>query len=76
MNNRGFRKRGWRVVMALAVGGSAFQLGSCDPTVRTTLLAGLATTTESLLDTLVQTFFTSLANDASAGGGSSGLTTT
>lgn len=64
-----------RLVGSAAVGGCVFQLGSCDPNVRATLLSGLATTTEALTDTLIQTFFTSLAEDA-AGGGTAGQTTT
>lgn len=73
MTLRRTRRRMLRVVTAFAVGGSVFQLGSCDPIVRSTLLAGLATTTEALTDTLIQTFFASLADDAGGGGG---LTTT
>ena len=73
MAKRGIRKRILRVLAAVAVGGSVFQLGSCDETVRTTLLAGLATTTNALADTLISTFFASLAD---AGGGAGGLTTT
>ncbi len=57
-----------RVLAAVAVGGSVFQLGSCDAAVRSTLIAGLATTTEALFDTLIQTFFTSLADDTGGGG--------
>ena len=73
MAKRGIRRRMLRLLTAFAVGGSVFQLGSCDPGVRATLLAGLATTTEALTDTLIQVFFSSLADDA---GGSGGLTTT
>lgn len=62
-----------RLLAAFAVGGSVFQLGSCDPQVRATLLAGLATTTEALTDTLISVFFSSLAQDTA---GSGGLTTT
>jgi len=72
MSKRGIRKRAWRTAAAIAVGGSVFQLGGCDPTVRSTLLAGLATTTEALAQTLITTFFQSLADNSSSGG----LTTT
>jgi len=73
MSKRGLRKRVLRLATVLAVGGSAFQLEGCDPTVRSTLLAGLATTTEALTDTLISTFFQSLVTNSSSGGG---LTTT
>ena len=49
--------------MAAALGGSVFQLGSCDPTVRTTLLAGLATTTTSLATTVIDAYFQSLQDE-------------
>jgi hypothetical protein len=50
----------------VAVGGSAFQLSGCDPAVRSTLLAGLATTTNSLADALINAYFTSL-NEGTSG---------
>jgi len=59
--------------MVLAVGGSAFQLSSCDPEVRSTLLDGLQTTTTSLLTALTSAYFLSLQDD---GGTGTGLTTT
>ena len=46
------RRRFVRLIMGLVVGGSMFQLGSCDPTVRATLLAGLEQTTGTLLNTV------------------------
>ena len=52
--------------MALAVGGSAFQLSGCDPAVRSTLLEGLQTTTSSLSTALISAFFLSLEDDAAA----------
>jgi hypothetical protein len=59
--------------MALAVGGSAFQLSGCDPAVRDTILTGLETTTQGLSSALISAFFLSLQDgDSSAGG----LTTT
>jgi len=62
-----------RFLSVLAVGGSAFQLSSCDPSVRTTLLDGLETTTTSLSSALISAFFLSLNNnDVNA----NGLTTT
>lgn len=77
MNKRGKAGRVVRMVTALAIGGSAFQIGGCDSTVRGTLLAGLETTTMALTDTLIQVFFSSLEDDAEgAGGGTAGLTTT
>jgi hypothetical protein len=59
--------------MTLAVGGSAFQLSGCDPAVRSTLLDGLMTTTNSLSTALISAFFLSLEDDDA---GSSDLTTT
>jgi len=72
-----FKKRLLRWGAPLAIGGTAFQIGGCDPEVRSTLLAGLATTTQALTDTLIQVFFTSLEDAESGSAGSSGgLTTT
>ena len=65
-------KRFVRFAMAIAVGGSAFQLSGCDPAVRTTILTGLQTTTQTLSSALITAFFLTLEDD-SAGGG---LTTT
>lgn len=62
-----------KLVSAVAVGGSAFQLSSCDPAVRDTVLVGLETTTSTLTQTLISAFFISLEND---GGSTQGLTTT
>jgi hypothetical protein len=59
--------------MAVAVGGSAFQLTGCDPNVRAALLTGLQQTTTGLSTALITAFFLSLQDDDDA---SSGLTTT
>ena len=72
MAKRNVRSRLVRLVMAAAVGGSAFQLGGCDPVVRETLLLGLETTTTSLTNTLISAFFISLDDDDAG----DGLTTT
>lgn len=69
-NNRW--RRFIRFAMAVAVGGSAFQLSGCDPAVRSTILSGLQTTTTSLTNTLITAFFLSLDDDGTLGG----LTTT
>ncbi len=74
MTKRKVRGRFIRLVTALAVGGSAFQLSGCDPAVRGTLVAGLETTTQSLSTALISAFFLSLEDDAE--GGSAPLTTT
>jgi hypothetical protein len=74
MSKRRTRQRIIRFITAAAVGGSVFQLGACDPTVRSTLLTGLATTTQALTNTLITTFFQSLQDSAATGGGT-GLTT-
>jgi len=60
-----------RTLMAIAIGGSAFQLSGCDPTVRSTLLSGLEATTTTLTNALISAFFLSIDN-----GSGSGLTTT
>lgn len=57
------KRRLVRLVMGLVVGGSMFQLGSCDPTVRATLLTGLEQTTATLLNTANSAFFISLQDD-------------
>jgi hypothetical protein len=63
MAMRGYKQRFLRLVAAVAIGGSVFQLGGCDPTVRSTLLMGLESTTNALTDTLVSAFFISLQDD-------------
>jgi len=63
MAKRGFNGRLLGCVAIIALGGSVFQLGGCDPLVRTTMLAGLQTTTTSLANTVIQAFFVSLADD-------------
>ncbi|MFH1107941.1 MAG: hypothetical protein V1790_01900 [Planctomycetota bacterium] len=73
MATRSVRTRLLRTAMALALGGSAFQLSGCDPAVRSTLLDGLETTTSSLSSALISAFFLSLQDDSSTSGG---LTTT
>jgi hypothetical protein len=62
-------------MMAAAIGGSMFQLGSCDPSVRATLLTGLEQTTGTLLNTVNSAFFISLQDDDDTGD-TGGLTTT
>ncbi len=71
MRRKSIWSRFVRTAMALSVGGSAFVLSGCDPGVRTTLLTGLETTTQTLSEALITAFFMSL--DSSDG---SGLTTT
>ena len=68
MTKRTLRERLTRLVMAVAIGGSAFQLSGCDPTVRDTLLLGLETTTQSLSATIISAFFLSLDDESDAGG--------
>ncbi len=65
MTKRSFRARFVRAAMALAVGGSAFQLSGCDPAVRDTLLIGLETTTQSLSGALISAFFLSMQDESS-----------
>ncbi len=63
MAKRGFNGRLLRWVMTVALGGTVFQLGNCDPTVRSTLLTGLESTTTSLTNTVIQAYFLSLQDD-------------
>jgi len=74
MATRSVRTRLLRTAMALAIGGSVFQLSGCDPAVRSTLLTGLQTTTTSLSSALISAFFLSLQDNSSTTG--TGLTTT
>lgn len=66
MMKRSFRQRAMRTLMALAIGGSAFQLSGCDPAVRDTLLAGLESTTQTLSTALISAFFLTLEDDDTA----------
>ena len=63
MVQRAPKRRLVRLAMSLAVGGSLFQLGSCDPAVRATLLTGMEQTTATLLNTVNSAFFISLQDD-------------
>ncbi len=72
MTKRTARKRFIRAAMAMAVGGSAFQLSGCDPAVRQTLLDGLQSSTQALTGSLIDAFFVGLQDNAGGGG----LTTT
>lgn len=68
MTKPSLRQRCVRAVMAIAVGGSAFQLSGCEPDVRTAILGTLEGTTQGF----ITAFFLSLQED----GISNGLTTT
>lgn len=63
MIRRTRRQRLTRCMMAMAVGGSAFQLSGCDPAVRDTLLMGLESTTQTLSTALISAFFLTLEDD-------------
>lgn len=63
MQKASLRSRVLRSVMAIAVGGSAFQLSGCDPAVRSTLLDGLQATTTALSGALISAFFLTLEDD-------------
>ncbi|MFQ5412858.1 MAG: hypothetical protein ACE5E6_00225 [Phycisphaerae bacterium] len=67
MNRQNRTSRVARLVVATIIGGSAFQLSGCDPAVRSTLLAGLETTTTSLSTALISAFFVSLRDDTTTG---------
>jgi len=75
MIGRNMNRRFLKLATSLVVGGSLFQLGSCDPTVRATLLTGLEQTTGTLLNTVNSAFFISLQDDQTQTDGST-LTTT
>ncbi len=57
------KRRFVRLALGCMVGGTMFQLGSCDPTVRATLLAGLEQTTATLLNTANAAFYISLQDE-------------
>ncbi len=65
MRRNSLRMRCLRLAAAAAVGGSAFQLGGCDPAVRGALLDGLQTTTTSLSSAVITAFFLSLEEEGS-----------
>ena len=75
MAKRGKNRMKRKALAALFVGGSVLQLGSCDTTVRSTLLTGLEATASTLTQTFITAYFTGLQQDIN-GGSSSGLTTT
>ena len=75
MSGRVIKRRFLKMDLSLVVGGSMFQLGSCDPTVRNTLLTGLEQTTGLLLNTANSAFFISLQDDDTEADASA-LTTT
>ncbi|MFH1749115.1 MAG: hypothetical protein ABIG44_18950 [Planctomycetota bacterium] len=64
-----YKRRGrlLRLLAAVALGGSAFQLTGCDPAVRGALLGGLQTTTNALATTVIDAFFISLDDSPSGG---------
>ena len=66
MAKRGLKSRLVRWGATCAIG--------CDPAVRDTLLVGLESTTNALVDTLISAFFISLTDEDGSDGG--GLTTT
>lgn len=73
MAKRSYRHRFMRFATALMMGGAAFQLSGCDPTVRDTVLTGLESTATTLGTTLISAFFLSLNDNATT---DTGLTTT
>ncbi len=75
MAKRGKMRNRGKALAALLMGGSVLQLGSCDPTVRSTLLTGLEATASTLTQTFITAYFTGLQQNVD-GTGSTGLTTT
>ncbi len=70
MTKHSFRQRFLRAAIAVAMGGSAFQLSGCEPAVRDTLLTGLEGTSQSLSSALISSFFLSLHDDDDSSDGS------
>lgn len=52
-----------RTLVAIAIGGSAFQVGGCDPAVRQVLLDGLSSTAQGLSSALITAYFLTLQGD-------------
>lgn len=67
MAKRNLKQRIMRASAAIMIGGTCFQLGSCDPTVRSTLLTGLEATAGTLAQTFVTAFFVSLDDGSDTG---------
>lgn len=63
MTKRSLSQRLKRAAVVLAMGGSMFQLSGCDPLVRTTLLTGIESTTQTLSSALISALFLSLQNN-------------
>jgi len=68
MKSGNLTKRLVRTVMAIAIGGSVFQTGGCDPAVRQVLLDGLSETTQGLSTALITAFFLTLEDDNTTAG--------
>ena len=71
MSRRGLSRRAVRLFMTLTLSAGALSVNGCNPAVREVLIAGLQTTVNALVNTLVQSFFTALQNNV----GGSGQTT-
>lgn len=61
--------RRWTLV-PLVVGATVFQLGGCDPQVRTAILTGLQTSLTGLVTALINAFFLALQNASTSQPGS------
>jgi hypothetical protein len=68
MFKRAVRARLVRAMMAVAVGGSAFQLSGCDPEVRAVLIGGLEDATQSLSSVLITAVFLGLVDEDTTDG--------
>ena len=60
---RGLRRRSRSWLLVTAAGGSVLALGSCDATVRDTVLNGVGSAATSLAGTFIQAFIESLQAD-------------
>ena len=65
MKNGSFRRKCMVWLAAAGMGGTCFQLSSCDDTVRGQILGGLNSATDVLLTSLTGALFMSLENSGS-----------
>jgi len=66
MKKRSKRSRMVRAMMAIMIGGTAFQTSGCDPNVRSTVLTGLESTATTLTTALIQAYFLTLQGSSTS----------
>ncbi len=57
-----------KLIFPLLAGGTALQLGGCDPTVKDSILTGVQSSLTGLVTTVIGAFFTSLQNAGDTSG--------